>query len=906
MKPGATSLLVVAAAVGGLAVLTQASISLAGQHPGAEHLAVAAVFAVLAATNWVRPLVIFHGKQSEAVHLDESLMMALLLLAGPSLTVASMAVGTAFAQALIPRGRMKAVFNSGQVILSAGAAAWVFGFLGRASSHLRLVDVAAAVAGALTYYLVNNLCISVVLWSTGVPLWSAAFDGIKIRFLLDASGIALVIPATIFVSQHPSALPVAIAPLVVLRGAFAGMFAARRDRARVEGLFETTLSANVLVGDEPERIPELLLQSARELLRCREAVLSYEPHPSALSAPVSLLGERMWLSVSGRSPMEPFDRSERKLLEALAAVGTTALSNARLYQDSRRQRQQIAAITSHLGEGVCAVNDRGYVTYLNPAAASMLGLPAETGTKVPDTLWSTALRAMSGGETVNAYDIRFQRSDDSSVDLTLTAAALPESSSGRGAVMVIRDTSEHKRLVELADQAFHDPLTGLPNRRLFLSQLDAVIRTSRRTREHHAVLFADIDRFKIINDSLSHHAGDMVLISVVERIKKALGPLDLLARFGGDEFTILLDGERTSAEAAEIAQKILDNVQEPICLPDGQEVMVNISIGIAVADPDADRDDLLHDADVAMYNAKQSGRSGDLCVFDAPTMGRRSAERVQLELELHRAMEKGQMEVYFQPIVSAADERLLSVEALVRWNHPQRGVLGPGAFIGLAEDTGLIRPLGLFVLQQSCQKARQWRDKLGVTVPVSVNLSARQFEHPGLLPEIQEVMFEAGVDPGEICFEITESLAMRDAEQTRLVLTALKDLGARVAIDDFGTGHSALGYLTQFPVDVVKVHQSFAEGVEDDPIKSAIISAVVNLASAIGSVTVVEGVETRSQLEHLRDLGCQLAQGFLFARPMTADRLEEYLVAGPPPVIDIASDPVVADLRSGPRAPATQ
>ncbi len=443
-----------------------------------------------------------------------------------------------------------------------------------------------------------------------------------------------------------------------------------------------------------------------------------------------------------------------------------------------------------------------------------------------------------------------------------------------GAVLVFRDISEHKRLAELTHQAFHDSLTGLPNRRQFLSDPTNALERSRQDGARHAVLFADIDRFKVINDSLGHSAGDLFLISVAEKLREALRPGDKLARLGGDEFTVLLEDIGSAEDAAAVAQRVLRTMREPIELRDGHKVAARLSIGIALTSPAKTCDDVLHDADVAMYEAKARGRSGEYCVFE-PVMGVRSAERVELEMELRQAIEHNDLEVYYQPLFSTFDRRVVSVEALVRWQHPLRGLLAPASFIDIAEETGLIFALGRTVLEQACQKVQEWKDLLGVEVTVAVNLSARQFQDPGLLAGIGEVLRSTGADAARLCFEVTESLAVDDVERTNQVLSSLRELGASVAIDDFGTGHSALGHLARFPTDVVKIDRAFIDGVETDQVKSAIVSAVLAMAKAIGCTTVVEGVETESRLCHLRGLGCSVAQGYLFARPMPASNFEE-------------------------------
>ena len=342
-----------------------------------------------------------------------------------------------------------------------------------------------------------------------------------------------------------------------------------------------------------------------------------------------------------------------------------------------------------------------------------------------------------------------------------------------GAVLVFRDISEHKRLAELTHQAFHDSLTGLPNRRQFLSDPTNALERSRQDGARHAVLFADIDRFKVINDSLGHSAGDLFLISVAEKLREALRPGDKLARLGGDEFTVLLEDIGSAEDAAAVAQRVLRTMREPIELRDGHKVAARLSIGIALTSPAKTCDDVLHDADVAMYEAKARGRSGEYCVFE-PVMGVRSAERVELEMELRQAIEHNDLEVYYQPLFSTFDRRVVSVEALVRWQHPLRGLLAPASFIDIAEETGLIFALGRTVLEQACQKVQEWKDLLGVEVTVAVNLSARQFQDPGLLAGIGEVLRSTGADAARLCFEVTESLAVDDVERTNQVLSSLR------------------------------------------------------------------------------------------------------------------------------------
>ena len=394
-----------------------------------------------------------------------------------------------------------------------------------------------------------------------------------------------------------------------------------------------------------------------------------------------------------------------------------------------------------------------------------------------------------------------------------------------------------------------------------------------------AVLFGDVDRFKVVNDNLGHQLGDELLRVVAERLRRAVRPGDTLSRFGGDEFVIILEGVSSPDDAEQVADRVLAALREPIILSGGHEIVATMSIGMALSEEGTSRDDLLRDADVAMYLAKRRGRSGQVALFDGERhrSDGRSPGRLDLDAALHHAVERNEVEVYFQPVVSLDDQRIVGAEALVRWDHPDHGILSPAQFIELAEDNGSILAIGKVVLEQACLGAKGWFDSFGQRLDVSVNLSERQFRQAGLQEQVAAVLRSTGVDPSQLCLEISESLAMDDVELTSSVLTKLHALGVRLAIDDFGTGHSSLGYLARFPIDVIKVDQSFVRDINQDPVKSAIVSAVVALSQAIGSTTVVEGVETLPELEQLQGLGCDLAQGFYFSRPLPPAAFDELL-----------------------------
>ena len=660
-----------------------------------------------------------------------------------------------------------------------------------------------------------------------------------------------------------------------------GRFNAQHDRARLRGLFEATLEINRSLGHD--QTSETMLQIARSLLRSTDATLSAEePRDETLRAPVNLKDRPLWLSVSGRSRTEPFDSADQALLDALASVGAVALSNTALYEQVQREREKLSHITHSLGEGVCAVNETGEITFMNPAGIEMLGWSSESPpTSAPHFLANPAHRSISAGRSVTSDDTRFQRADGSYFPVTMTASPIGDNtrSPKSGAVIIFRDTSERKAFEdELARHAFQDALTGLANRRLLVDHLDQALLRASRSGQQVAVLFCDVDRFKVVNDNLGHQAGDEFLRIIADRLRQLVRPGDTLSRFGGDEFIVLLEGVTSEDVPNRVAEGILEALRKPVALSDGHEVVATMSIGIAFSTEGKSRDDLLHDADVAMYRAKDRGRGGQFATFDVKAMATRSSERIDLQTELHRALERGEMEVYYQPLISLSDRRVVGAEALIRWNHPRHGTLLPAQFIELAEDTGLILPIGRTVIEQACRQARAWHDALNVTVEIGVNLSARQFQQINLAEDIEEILRSTGVNPSQLLLEITETLAMDDVDLTEAILCKLHTLGARVAIDDFGTGHSSLGYLARFPVDVVKIDQSFVREIEHDPVKSAIVSAVVALSMAIGSTTIVEGVETLAQLEHVRALGCEVAQGFYFARPMTAAAFGNLLV----------------------------
>jgi diguanylate cyclase (GGDEF)-like protein len=429
-------------------------------------------------------------------------------------------------------------------------------------------------------------------------------------------------------------------------------------------------------------------------------------------------------------------------------------------------------------------------------------------------------------------------------------------------------TQRHQAEKKLAHQALHDPLTSLPNRALLMDRLDQAAARALRQPVPLTVLFLDLDRFKVVNDGLGHSAGDELLRVVAHRLVEAVRPGDTVARFGGDEFVVLCENLPGEEAAAALAGRIADTLSHPVTIA-GREVAITASIGIVVADTAlASPEDLLRDADTAMYQAKERGRARHE-VFDAAAR-KRVMERLDTEMALHRALERGEFRLWYQPEVALEDGRIVGLEALLRWEHPEWGVQLPGQFLHLAEETGLILPIGEWALEEACRQAQAVRaagPELS-SVVVWVNLSARQLAQPDLVAVIARVLADTATDPALLGLEITETVLMEDVETLGETLRRLRHLGVRLAIDDFGTGFSSLSWLRQFPVDVLKVDRSFVNGVTGTDGDRAIVDAVIGLARSLDMVAVAEGVETRAQAAALRSLGCDVAQGYYFCRPM--------------------------------------
>ncbi|PYQ59608.1 MAG: hypothetical protein DMF58_11030 [Acidobacteria bacterium] len=443
---------------------------------------------------------------------------------------------------------------------------------------------------------------------------------------------------------------------------------------------------------------------------------------------------------------------------------------------------------------------------------------------------------------------------------------------------LLEDEREASELatVEMEHLAYHDALTGLPNRPLFMDRLIMSVAQASRSNQKLAVFFLDLDRFKDINDSLGHSTGDGLLKAVAERIHRCIREGDTVARLGGDEFTLLIPRIDHVEDAAKIAQKIIETLKIPFSILD-HELFVTTSVGISVyPDDGTDPETLVRNADTAMYRAKDQGR--DNYQLYTPAMNARALERLALENMLRKALSHRELVLYYQPVADMKTKNVVGVEALIRWRHPERGLISPAHFIPVAETSGLIIPIGEWVLRTACKQIKLWHKRIDPELTVAVNLSARQFQQPNFTEQIAEVLEETGLAPRYLELEITESSAMQNAENTIYTLRELKALGVRIAMDDFGTGYSSLSYLKRFPIDTLKLDQSFVRDITTDPSDAAIATAVIAMAHSLDLRVIGEGVETEEQFAFLLKQKCDYIQGYLFSPPQAVESLEAYLL----------------------------
>jgi diguanylate cyclase (GGDEF)-like protein len=620
-----------------------------------------------------------------------------------------------------------------------------------------------------------------------------------------------------------------------------------------------------------------------------------------------LAGDRVvGLYAVGKAEAGFFTARHVQLAEALAPHAAIAVEAAQSLEKLQKSEDRLQRHLSEfqslidvlpIGIGIARDPDCRFVA-ANAHLARQLGLPPGANTSFIDPCeelrgvqlvhQGRALppaempmhRAAASGREVADVEMDIVR-DGRTVGTVVGYAAplFDEAGRPRGAIGASLEITERKRAEErLRNLADHDALTGLPNRLLLQDRLGLAVAQAHRHQKLLAVLFLDLDRFKVINDTLGHSVGDRLIHEVAGRLRTCLREGDTVARLGGDEFTLLLPDLRQAVDAVKVAKKVLDLVRMPFDI-DGRELFVTASIGISLYPDDGhDAETLLKNADTAMYRAKEQGR--DAYQLYTPAMNATALERLALESSLRKALTQNELVLYYQPILDQTG-RVHGVEALLRWRHPELGLVPPAEFIPLAEITGLILPMGPWVLRNACAQAWLWQER-HAGLSVAVNLSARQFQEPGLVGHITDALADTGLPPRLLELEITESNAMQNAQAAIQTLRELKALGVRISIDDFGTGYSSLSYLKRFPIDTLKVDQSFIRDIGADADDAAIATAVIALAHTLKLDVVAEGVETAGQRDFLAASGCDLMQGYLFSPPVTAEACGELLAAPTP------------------------
>jgi diguanylate cyclase (GGDEF)-like protein len=726
---------------------------------------------------------------------------------------------------------VKRAYNIAQVWICAIVGLAVFhAFVDRTDTIGPSDWIAAFASSAATAALGAVLVATVISLSGGAPQFKKLPEMMRFSSMVAMANTSLALLAIIVIQKDPRAALLLAVPTAIVFLAYRAYIGEREKHERLELLYESSR----LLHYEPELDSAIsaLLEHARKMFRAERAELILFPDPSGEGALRSTAG-----SVGGPETMTP---QVVPLADAL---------RARVLQERGAFN---ATLTSAWTDHPEAINE------------AMVGpLVGERGVFGAISI----INRLGEGTRFEDDDLRMLETVANQAAVALENGQLEQS---------LHELSRLKE--QLRHQAYHDSLTGLGNRSLFVEEVERRLAGPRDPATPPCIVFLDLDDFKVVNDTFGHPAGDLLLIDVAERVAAELRDGDLLARFGGDEFAVLPEEGSSVEDAMTMSERIIVALDLPFPVA-GTDVIVGCSVGISVARGGELVDELLRDADVAMYRAKADGKRRAE-VFD-PKMHRSIVERHELNSDLGRSMTRGDLAVFYQPIVELTTGNVVGVEALVRWRHPTRGLVDPADFIRLAEENGKIVALGRTVLRTALRQVVEWHRQPGLeNLNLSVNLSPLQLQHPGFIDEVRSDIEESGIDPHDLTFEMTETAMFRDTQATIVTLDLIRELGVRIAMDDFGTGYSSLAYLRRFPVDILKIARELIPGAAEEREDWAFARAILALGRSLGLTVVAEGIETDEQFRMLRRLGCELGQGYLFGRPASADEIEATLLEG--------------------------
>jgi diguanylate cyclase (GGDEF)-like protein len=775
-------------------------------------------------------------RESHTFSLSDLVLAAGLVLTAPGDLVAAQVVGTTVALVLHRRQRgLKLAFNVAQFALAGCLATMTFAHLAApmGPSWLWVAQLLAVAVSTVTAALTIFAVMSLAEGRPDVrPLLGML--GFSLPFTVGAASLGVVVARTS--TQDPAALLMLMLPTALIMGAYRAYTRAREQQENLRLLHEVT---SLLHSDDTQEALGDFLASVRSAFRADMAEL-------VLLGPAGREGATVTRSREGHetvvmAPLE--DHEDRQSLLRLASAS--------------------GALTTRTGSGRGPLDTYAAGRGLKDAMAAAL--------RTDDRVHGLLLVGGRMGDvtTFSSSDLALLDTFARHVATSLERGRLEEN---------LRQVTDLKE--QLRHQALHDPLTGLPNRTLFLDRVRHAVDTAGRTRVWPAVLYLDLDGFKPVNDTFGHEAGDVLLRTVADRLRGCLRPADTAARLGGDEFVVLLNGPVDRFGVARVVERIRTQLDVPVLLGDGVVTTVRASIGVALGDGDiVDADTLVRNADIAMYANKRSGGS-DFLVYE-PGLGDTGVTKKDSAAELAEAIRDGQLRTVYQPLIDMRTGRPIGAEALVRWEHPTDGMRSPDQFIALAEDSGLITEIGALVLNDACQQAARWvaESPAQEDLLVTVNLSARQVSDDAIVDQVTAALADSGLEPNRLVLEITETVLMHDRDAAAATLWQLKGLGVRIAIDDFGTGYSSLAYLRRFPIDMLKVAREFVDGLGKDAHDDVITRAIVELANTLGLLTVAEGIETTQQSETVAALGCDIAQGYLFSRPIEADAASVVMAA---------------------------